>query len=101
MDRLTGAIMSGLIFGAVAVALMLPMQFPDRRTALLGAFASRFAIGFTIGCVQLPWPGWLTGLVFGVLLSLPDAIVTKAYAPILAVGAVGGLLIGGILHGWR
>jgi hypothetical protein len=43
----------GLIFRAVAVALMLPMRFPDKRTALLGAFASRFAIG----CVQLPWPG--------------------------------------------
>ena len=40
---------------------MLPMQFADKRTALLGAFASRFAVGFTIGCVQLPWPGWLTG----------------------------------------
>jgi hypothetical protein len=90
-----------LIFGAVAVALMLPMQFPDKRTALLGAFASRFAIGFAIGCVQLPWPGWLIGLVFGLLLSLPDAIVTKAYAPILVVGAAGGVLIGGILHGWR
>lgn len=101
MGRLTGAVVAGLIFGAVAVALMLPMQFPDKRTALLGAFASRFAIGFTIGCVQLPWPGWLIGLVFGLLLSLPDAIVTKAYAPILIIGAVGGLLIGGILHGWK
>ena len=101
MGRLTGAVLSGLIFGAVAVALMLPMQFPDKRTALLGAFASRFAIGFTIGCVELPWAGWLTGLVFGLLLSLPDAIVTKAYAPILMIGAVGGLLIGGILHGWK
>ena len=67
----------------------------------LAAFASRFAIGFTIGCVQLPWPGWLTGLLFGLLLSLPDALVTKAYAPILVIGAVGGLLIGGILHGWK
>lgn len=101
MGRLTGAVVSGLIFGAVAVALMLPMQFPDKRTALLGAFASRFAIGFTIGCVQLPWPEWLIGLVFGLLLSLPDAIVTKAYSPILVVGAVGGLLIGGILHDWK
>jgi hypothetical protein len=101
MGRLTGAVVSGLIFGAVAVALMLPMHFPDKRTALLGAFASRFAIGFTIGCVQLPWAGWFIGLVFGLLLSLPDAIVTKAYAPILVVGAVGGLLIGGILHGWK
>jgi hypothetical protein len=51
--------------------------------------------------VQLPWPGWLIGFVFGLLLSLPDAIVTKAYAPILVVGAVSGLLIGGILHGWK
>lgn len=101
MSRLTAAVVSGLIFGVVAVALMLPMQFPDKRTALLGAFASRFAIGFTIGCVQLPWPGWLIGVVFGLLLSLPDAIVTKAYAPILIVGSVGGLVIGGILHGWR
>lgn len=101
MRGLTGAIVSGLIFGAVAVGLMLPMQFPDKKTALLAAFASRFAIGFTIGCVQLPWPGWLVGLVFGFLLSLPDAVVTKAYAPILIVGSLGGLVIGGILHGWQ
>jgi hypothetical protein len=38
-----------------------------------------------------PEPDGLTGLVFGLLLSLPDAIVTKAYAPILVVGAIGGL----------
>jgi hypothetical protein len=101
MSRLTGATVSGLIFGAIAVGLMLPMQFPDKRTALLAAFASRFAIGFTIGCVQLPWPGWLIGLVFGLLLSLPEALVTKAYAPILIVGSLGGLVIGGILHGWE
>ena len=41
MGRLTGAVVSGLIFGAVAVALMLPMQFPDKRTALLDAIANR------------------------------------------------------------
>lgn len=28
------------------------------------------------------------------LVSLPDAIVTKAYVPILAVGIVGGAIIG-------
>ena len=32
---------------------MLPMSFPDKTTALLGAFTSRFAIGFVIGCVQI------------------------------------------------
>ena len=100
MSRLAVGLLCGLIFGAVDVALMLPMSFPDKRTALLAAFASRFGIGFVIPLIQLPWPGWLVGLVIGLLLSLPDAIVTKAYAPILLSGAVGGLIIGGITHGW-
>jgi len=34
-------------------------------------------------------------------LSLPAAIISKAYAPILIVGAIGGAIIGGIIHGWR
>ena len=96
-----GGIISGLIFGAVSVVLMLPLQFTDKTTALVAAFLSRFAIGLVIGCIVLPWPGWVVGLVFGFLLSLPDALVTKAFAPILIIGSVGGLIIGGILHGWR
>jgi hypothetical protein len=48
-----------------------------------------------------PWPGWLIGVVFGLLISLPDAIITKAYLPILIVGTLGGLVIGGLIHGWR
>jgi hypothetical protein len=100
MSRLTTGIIAGLIFGSVAVATMLPLSFPDKRTALLAAFASRFGIGLVIGCVHLTWPGWVTGLVFGVLLSIPDALVTKAYAPILGLGALGGLIIGGLIHGW-
>jgi hypothetical protein len=39
-------------------------------------------------------------LVFGVLLSLPDAIITKAYAPIFGLGAVGGVIIGIIVGKW-
>jgi hypothetical protein len=35
-----------------------------------------------------------------VLLSLPDAIITKAYAPILILGAVGGVVIGLIVGKW-
>ena len=101
MANLTGGLLSGLVFGALSVGLMLPMQFPDKTTALLAAFVSRFAIGLVIGCVQLPWPGWLIGLAFGLLLSIPDALITKTYAPIIIVGSAGGLLIGGILHGWK
>ena len=101
MANLTGGLISGLIFGVVTVAMMLPMQFPDKTIALLAAFISRFGIGLVIGCVQLPWPGWIVGLTFGFLLSVPSALITKAYAPIIIIGTLGGLVIGGILHGWR
>ena len=78
MPPLIVGCIAGLIFGAVDVALMLPMSFPDKRTALTAAFLSRFGIGVVIPLVNLPtWPGWLVGVVFGVLLSLPDAVVTS------------------------
>ena len=100
MPNLLLGVVAGLVFGAVAVAMMLPMTFPEKSVALSAAFLDRFAIGVVIGCVQLPWPGWATGLTFGLLLSLPSAIITKAYAPILVIGAAGGLVIGGVIHGW-
>jgi hypothetical protein len=96
MSKISLGVICGLIFGGVDVALMIPMSFPDKRAALLGAFIARFAIGFVICNIRLPWPGWLVGLVIGILLSLPDAIITKATVPILASGAVGGLIIGWI-----
>ena len=101
MSPLLSGLVSGLTFGAIDVGLKLPMSFPDKKTALLGALVSRFAIGLVIPLIQLPsWPGWLIGVTFG-LLSLPDAIITKAYAPILIVGAIGGIIIGGLTHGWK
>jgi hypothetical protein len=54
-----------------------------------------------IGCAQLPgWPDCLIGLLFGLLISLRDAIITHKYLPILVLGAIGGLIIGGLIHGW-
>ena len=101
MTPLLSGLLSGTIFGLISVGIMLPMSFPDKTTALLAAFFSRFGIGLVIALVQLPsWPGWLIGLALGVLLSLPNALVTRAYAPILILGALGGTIIGGILHGW-
>src|SRR6478672_13686783 len=98
MSNLLWGAVAGVAFGLIAVAMMLPMSFPDKRTALLAAFADRFAIGLVIGCVQAPGPGWAVGLGFGLLLSLPSAIVTKAYVPILVIGGLGGLVIGGLLQ---
>lgn len=98
MSRLMLGTVCGLVFGALSAASMVPLSFPDKRAALLGAFINRFSIGFVIGAVALPWPGWTSGLVVGVLLSLADAIITKAYAPILVLGAVGGTLIGWVVQ---
>jgi hypothetical protein len=87
-------VVCGLVFGGVDIAIMMPMAFPDKRAAITAAFIARFGIGFAIGAARLPWPGWLVGLVFGLLLSIPDAIITKAYAPIIGMGAIGGTVIG-------
>src|ERR671933_2170074 len=100
MSRLLLGTVCGLVYGALSSASMLPLTFPDKRAALLGAFLNRFAIGFVIGAARLPVPSWAQGLIFGVLLSLPDAIITKAYAPILVIGAVGGVVIGLIVGKW-
>jgi hypothetical protein len=100
MSRVLLGVICGLVFGGVAVAMMIPLTFPDKTAAMLGAFINRFAIGFVIGAAQLPLPSWASGLIFGFLLSLPDAIITKAYAPILIMGTLGGLVIGLIVGKW-
>jgi hypothetical protein len=100
MSSLSIGVLGGVIFGVVAVLGMLPLEFPDKRAALTAAFLNRFAIGFAIGAAQLPWPGWTVGLAFGLLLSIPEAIITKAWRPIIGMGALGGALIGLAVSWW-
>ena len=97
MSHLTYGLLAGALFGTLSVGIMLPMSFPDRRTAFAAAFLNRFAIGLVIATADLGWPGWLSGLFFGLLLSAPAALVTKAYGPILGLGAIGGVVIGLVL----
>ena len=94
MSPMVLALVGGVSFGDVAVAVMLPMEFPDKRRALTAAFLSRFAVGFLVPFCRLPasWP--VSGALVGLLISAPDAVVTKAYAPILGVGLVGGAALG-------
>lgn len=94
MTNLNLGLLCGTVYGCLAAASMIPLEFPDKRAALLGAFINRFAIGLLIPLVPLPMPSWAKGLIIAILLSLPDAIITKAYAPILGFGAVGGAVIG-------
>jgi hypothetical protein len=73
---------------------MIPLAMERKRAAVIAAFINRFAIGLVIPTVDLSLPFPLTGLLVGVLFSLPEAIITKAYAPIMLFGAVGGLAVG-------
>ena len=100
MTKMVLGAVCGLVYGAASAASMLPLEFTDKKAALAGAFVNRFAIGFVIGLVKTGSPGWVSGVVLGVLLSLPDAIITKAWAPILVFGAVGGALIGWVVGRW-
>ena len=101
MSRLSLGLIAGIVYGALSAASMIPLEFPDKRAALLGAFLNRLAIGVVIGAAvgspqleALRLPAWLIGLVLGLLLSAADAVITKAYVPILVLGALGGALIG-------
>lgn len=87
-------ILLGLVFGVLDVLIMIPISMPDKIVAMAGAFFGRFAIGFCIPNMNLPVPSWAKGLIVGLLLSLPDAIITNAYGPILGIGGIGGLVIG-------
>jgi hypothetical protein len=100
MSRLWLGAICGLVWGALSAASMIPLEFTDKKAALAGAFINRFAIGVVLGVARLPVPAWVNGLIFGLLLSLADAIITKAYAPILILGAVGGVIVSLIVNKW-
>ena len=100
MGRIPLGIALGLGIGVIDVLLMLPLTFPDKRAALLGAFCARFALGFFAATVRLPMSPILTGILVGVLTSLPDAIITKAYAPIMITGVLFGAVAGWIVGRW-
>ncbi|MCL4374875.1 hypothetical protein M1523_03355 [Patescibacteria group bacterium] len=93
MSKLITATIAGLIFGAVDVLLMIPIPMEKKLTALTASFINRFAIGFFTTTVDLPVPLWVKGLIIGLLLSLPDAIITRVYVPILVIGVVGGMIV--------
>ena len=94
MNSIVLGVIFGVVFGVIAVIPMTKMAFADKRAAMAGAFINRFAIGFLVPNALPSVDPILRGLLIGILLSLPDAIITKAYVPIMALGIVGGLVIG-------
>lgn len=101
MDKISLGALLGLIFGIVDIIPMYFMQgFENKREAMLAAFIERFSIGLLIGASQFPIPYWLQGLLISVLISIPSAIITKAYIPIFTTAVIGGLLIGFAIGQW-
>src|SRR4051794_10188630 len=85
---------TGRGFWVVAVLPVLKMTFPDKRAAVSGAFINRFAVGLLIPNALPMMDPIVRGLLIGILLSLPDAIITKSYMPIMGLGILGGLMLG-------
>src|SRR4029450_12634693 len=71
-------------------ALDAPSLVPGQALGLFAAFRSRFSLGFFAATINLRMSPIATGVLVGLLTSIPDAIVTKAYAPILIPGGVFG-----------
>jgi len=94
MTNIDKGIIAGLAFGIVSVIPMLFMKFGDKTAAIMASFISRFAIGFIIFNLNVTAAGWLKGVMVGLVLSLPDALVTKQYKPIIGLGLIGGLICG-------
>jgi len=88
-----------VLFGFASVLTMIPLPLPEKTRAMAGAFLNRFAIGSLIVMTDLPVAAWLRGLIVSLLMSLPDAVITRAYTPILAIGAGGGVIVG-LAAGW-
>ena len=97
LSRVPLGIGMGIAFGVLDVLLMLPLSFADKRAALLGAFCARFALGFFAAVTRLPMQPVLAGILVGILTSLPDAIITEAYAPIMVTGIIFGAIAGWIV----
>ncbi len=101
MNNLTFGIICGLAFGILDVLIMIPLKYEDSRKkteAMTAAFIERFMIGFLIPIVGLNINPMITGVIIGLGLSIPSAIITRVYAPIIAIGAVGGFIIGMLQH---
>jgi hypothetical protein len=97
MDGVTLGLICGAVFGVIDVAVMIPMKMENRRKrieALTGAFIERFMLGFIIPTISIGLNPILTGALVGLGLSVPTALITRAYAPIIGIGVVGGVIIG-------
>ncbi|MCC7153237.1 MAG: hypothetical protein IT161_01610 [Bryobacterales bacterium] len=99
MNRIWLGLILGVVFGLAD--MFMTMRHGDQpATALLQAFTSRFAVGFLGSNLSFPWHPVLSGILAGVLISLPDAFGLKSYGGIIGSGVVFGALAGVAVKLW-
>ena len=101
MNGITLGIICGLAFGFIDVLIMLPMKVEDKRKkieALIAAFIERFMLGFIIPNIDISIHPIASGAILGLGLSLPTALIVRAYIPIVGIGIIGGIIIGWITN---
>ncbi len=97
MDPVPLGIVFGAGFAALELTTLARLRWANRRykvEALTAAAIERFMIGLLIPTADLGTPRWLTGVILGITLSLPSALLTKAYQPLIGMGIVAGLVLG-------
>ena len=97
MNKITLGLICGLVFGFLDVLIMLPLKFENKRKkyeAMSSAFLERFMTGFIIPNIDLGLHPAAAGCLIGIGLSVPTAIITRAYIPIIGTGVAGGVIIG-------
>jgi len=92
--KVKNGLMAGFIFGILDIIPMFFMDFKNASIAITGAFINRFAIGLLIFVSEFGISGWIKGIIIGTLLSLPDALITGVYSPIIGIGILGGIILG-------
>lgn len=100
MNKILLGTICGLAFGIIDVLIMIPLKYENSRKrteAMLSAFIERFMIGFLIPNIDIGIHPAIVGLLLGFGLSLPSAIITRAYAPIIGTGVAGSVIIGFIV----
>ena len=101
MNGIVLGLICGTAFGLIDVLIMLPMKVEDKRKkmeALAGAFIERFMLGFIIPNIDITLHPVVAGAILGLGFSLPTAIIVRAYAPIIGIGVLGGIIIGWITN---
>jgi hypothetical protein len=89
----------GSVFAIAEAGAVLFVRWPgagrELRT-LAVSVVGRFLTGLLVPTVDLGVALWATGLLLGIGLSIPIAVVSRTYAGPLGVGAVGGIVIAAI-----